>query len=48
MWESRVDTRYDMKTDIYTEQKKKQSHAYLKYVFSGCECCFANFILCIN
>ena len=28
--------------------KKETSHAYLKYVFSGCECYFAIFILCIN
>ena len=29
-------------------KKKETSHAYLKDVFSRCECCFTNFILCLN
>ena len=32
----------------YKLNKKETSHAYFKYVFSGCECFFGNFILCIT
>ena len=39
---------YSLKKNLHILNKKETSHAFLKYIFSGCECLFANFILCLT
>ena len=39
---------YHLNPSFTILNKKETSQAYLKYVFSGYECCFAIFILCLN